>query len=100
MLLAAAVAPMAPDPFVPDPFAPVRLTTVIDDATLCDKVATTLTLLKGVSANALHTSAVPSSWLLRFTKAQVRPPPRILCTIVLGDPLPSLATKAKSSSLL
>src|SRR5947208_1914726 len=54
-----AVAPIAPDPLVPDGSTPVKLSTVIDAATLCDKVAVTVTFDSAVLANARQISAVP-----------------------------------------
>jgi hypothetical protein len=50
---------MAPDPFVPVVSTPVKLITVMDAATFCDKFAVTDTLLLGPAANARHISDVP-----------------------------------------
>jgi len=58
--LAAAVAPIAADPLGPLAFAPPYPTTVIDEATLCERVAVTVTLASGALAMARHISAVPS----------------------------------------
>jgi hypothetical protein len=77
----------------------VKLITVIEDITLCDNVAVTLTLVKVEGAKALQISAVPNWVLVRRTKTQVNPAPVILVTVVLGDDTPSAATKARSSSL-
>ena len=57
--LALPVAPIAPDPFVPEEFTPVKLMTVIDEATLWDSVAVTVTAFNGAVANARQISDVP-----------------------------------------
>jgi len=54
-----AVAPIAPDPPVPVRSTPVKLNTVIDETTLWDRVAVTVTLLSGLDAKAFQISASP-----------------------------------------
>jgi hypothetical protein len=54
------VAPMAPEPPDPDGSAPASVTTVIEAATFCAKVAVTETLAKIAGANARQISAVPN----------------------------------------
>src|SRR5689334_5662000 len=53
------VAPIAPEPFVPDTVTPLKLITVIEETTLCDKVAVTLALLSAVVERARQISDVP-----------------------------------------
>src|SRR5216684_4330169 len=97
--LAEIVAPMAPEPFVPEVSAPVKLTTVMDDNTDCEKVAVTVTLVSAAVAKARQISAVPSCVLVRCTRTQVRLPPATPVTVVVvAVPLPE-DTKASSSSL-
>jgi hypothetical protein len=96
--LAPPVAPMAPDPFVPDGSAPVKVTTVIDDTMLRDRLAVTVTLLKTDGAKVRQISASPGCPLVRFTRAQVKPPPVTLVTVVpplIGE---SAEMNANSSS--
>src|SRR5713226_728999 len=83
--LALLVAPMAPDPFVPELSAPVKLTTVSEEATLCERVAVTAAPERGDVAKARHTSDVPLCTFVRSTSAHVRPPPVTLVTVVF-DP--------------
>ncbi len=99
LAFALAVAPVALLPFVPDGSAPRKVTTVIDDATLCDKVAVTLTLVRADGVNARQISAVPSCTFVRRTKVQVNPAPVTLRTVT---PLlmPSLAMNANRSSFV
>lgn len=65
LLLAAALAPIAPDPLMPDMSTPAKLTTVIDDVTLCERWAVTLIPVNGDGAKARQISAVPICTLLR-----------------------------------
>lgn len=95
--LALAVAPMAPDPPVPLLLAPVKVTTVIDAATLTESVAFTETLLSTEGANARHTSAVPSWVFVRRTSVQVRLAPVMPVTVVLV-PEPGLSAEMNASS--
>ena len=53
------LAPMAPEPLLPVVSTPVKLITVIEEITLCDRVAVTETLLSGAVAKALQISASP-----------------------------------------
>jgi hypothetical protein len=88
---------MAPDPFVPDVSTPVKLTTVIDPAPLCDVVAFTVTLDRGVDAKARQISAVPSCTFVRRTKVQVSPAPVTPVTVTPGDG-PSAEMNASNNS--
>jgi hypothetical protein len=54
------IAPMAPEPFVPEVSTPVKLITVIEETTLCDRVAVTVTALNGAAEKARQISAVPN----------------------------------------
>jgi hypothetical protein len=92
------VAPIAPDPFVPDASAPVKVTTVIDATTFCDRFAATVALLKAVVANARQISASPGCALVRFTSAQVSPPPVTLLTVIPPDAPESAEMNANNSS--
>jgi hypothetical protein len=80
------VAPIAPDPFVPEVSTPVKLITVIDETTLCDSVAVTVTLLKGDGANARQISDVPLCAFVLTASAQLSPPPLTLATVVFAPP--------------
>src|SRR6516164_8272951 len=75
-----AVAPIAPDPLVPVVSTPEKLTTVMDDRTLCDSVAVTLTLLTCGPANARQISDVPLCLFVRTASTHVKPPPVTLVT--------------------
>jgi hypothetical protein len=57
-------APIAPDPLVPEVFTPEKLITVIDEHTLWESVAVTVTLLSVVVAKARQISAVPDCTLV------------------------------------
>jgi len=96
----ATVAPIAAEPLLPDVSAPLNAITVIEEATLWDSAALTVTEDKGLVAWARQISAVPSCLLLRCTRDHVSPPPLIPVTTVLGLVTPSLATKASSSSFV
>src|SRR5467141_2045439 len=78
--LALPIAPIAPDPFVPVVSMPAKLNTVIEDCTLCDRVAVTVTLVRTDGANARQISAEPACVLVRFTRTHVNPPPLIEVT--------------------
>jgi hypothetical protein len=80
--LALLVAPIAPDPLVPEVFAPVKVTTVIEDTTLCERVAVTVTLVNGEAAKARQISAVPLCTFVRSTNTQFRPAPLMPVTVV------------------
>src|SRR3954471_232044 len=82
--LAPPIAPMAPDPLDPDASAPVKLTTVMEERTLCETVAVTVTLERTAGAKARQTSAVPLCAFVRLTSAQVRDPPVTPVTVVLA----------------
>ena len=72
--------------------------TVIDDTTLCERVAVIATLLRGAVAKARQISAVPFCTLVLTTNVHVRPAPEILATVVFVPDLKSVATKANSNS--
>src|SRR4029077_7906877 len=57
--LAGFVAPIAPEPLVPVVSTPVKLITVMEATTLCDRVAVTVVPVKLLGANALQTSEEP-----------------------------------------
>jgi len=92
------VAPIAPEPLVPDELTPVKLMTVIDEETLLDSVAVTMTPLNVEGAKARQISAVPFCVLVRFTRAQVNPAPVRPETVVLVPEAASVAINASSSS--
>jgi len=58
-------APIAPEPLMPEESAPVKLTTVIELATLCESVATTFAFDRRANANARQISAVPRCTFVR-----------------------------------
>jgi hypothetical protein len=91
------VAPIAPDPFVPDVSTPLKLTTVIEAATLWEIVAFTVTLDSFFGAKARQISAVPSCTFVRRTKTHVSPAPLTPVTVTLAD-LASVAMNASSNS--
>jgi hypothetical protein len=78
-----AVAPIAPEPLVPDGSTPLKLITVIEDDTLCERAAVTVTLLSTMGANARQISAVPGRVFVFTTKTQVNPAPVTFVTVVL-----------------
>src|SRR4051794_38158395 len=82
--LAPPIAPIAPDPLDPEVSAPVKLTTVIDERTLCAMVAVTVAFERSAGAKARQISAVPLWALIRFTSIQVRDPPVTPVTVVLA----------------
>jgi hypothetical protein len=83
-LLAAAVAPMAPDPFVPDVSTFAKLTTVIIEETGCESDAVTVTDVSGAAANARQISLVPDCTFARPTRAQGSPAPVTPVTLVFA----------------
>ena len=96
---AVAVAPIAPDPFVPVVSTPVKLTTVIDDCTVCENVAVTVTLLSTAGAKARQISAVPCCVFVLCTNTQVRLAPETpLTVVVVAVPFP-LEINASNNSL-
>jgi hypothetical protein len=90
---------MAPEPFVPEVSTPVKLITVIEETTLCDSVAVTVTALNGEAENARQTSAVPNWTLVLSTRTQVRPAPATPVTVVLAEETLSAEINASRSSL-
>ena len=91
------VAPIAPKP-LELVSTPLKLNTVSDDATLCDSVADTVTLLKVLGENAHQISDVPSCTFVRFTSDHTRPPPATFVTVVLGELVLSVEINANRSS--
>lgn len=77
----------------------MNVTTVIEAATLCDRVAVTVALVKIAGEKARQISDVPSCVLVRFTSVQVRLPPVTPLT-VMPALFPSVATNASSNSLV
>jgi hypothetical protein len=53
------VAPMAPEPFVPEVSTPAKLMIVIEEMTLCERVALTVILLSAEEENARQISEPP-----------------------------------------
>ena len=92
------VAPMAPEPFVPDKLTPAKLTTVMEEPTLLERVAVTVTPVKVEAAKVRQISDVPRCVFVRFTKAQVNPAPVTLETVVLVPDGESVAINASNSS--
>jgi hypothetical protein len=80
------MAPIAPAPFVPEALTPLKLITVIEALTLCERVAVAVMLLRGVAANARQISDVPLCPFVRTTRVQVRPPPEMFETVVFAPP--------------
>lgn len=76
------VAPIAPEPFVPEVSTPAKLITVMEDTTLCDNVADTITLLNEEGANVRQISEVPLCALVLRTSTQVSPAPVTFVTVV------------------
>jgi hypothetical protein len=72
---------------------------VIDETTFCDRFAVTVALLNTAGAKALQISAPPGCAFVRFTSAQVRPPPVTLVTVKPPDTLESAEMNASNSSL-
>jgi hypothetical protein len=52
--------PIAPEPLVPEVSTPLKVITVIDESTLWESVALTVTLLSDEAEKARQISAVPS----------------------------------------
>jgi hypothetical protein len=85
--LALLIAPIAPEPFVPEVSAPVKLITTIEEITLCDSVAVTVTLLRVEEAKARQISDVPLCTFVLTTGTQVKPAPVTLVTVTFApDP--------------
>ena len=78
------VAPIAPEPFEPEVLTPVKLMIVMEAATDWDKVAVTVTLLRGLDANARQISASPLCPFVPTTWTQVRLPPDMFITFVFA----------------
>jgi hypothetical protein len=90
---------MAPEPFVPEVSTPVKLITVIEETTLCDSVAVTVTAFNGEAEKARQISAVPGWTLVLSTRTQVSPAPATLITVVLDEETLSAEINASNSSL-
>jgi hypothetical protein len=85
---------------VPTVLTPLKVITVIEETTLCDKVALTATFFNTDGAKARQISDVPSWTLVLTTRTQVNPAPDTLCTVAFGELRVSVEMKASSSSLL
>jgi hypothetical protein len=72
--------------------------TVIEEATLCEKVAVTVTFVSADAAKARHISDVPLWTFVLTTSAQVKPAPVTLDTTVLVPEIKSVEIKARSNS--
>lgn len=92
------VAPIAPDPLVPVVSVPVKLTTLIEDTTFWERLAVTVTLFNAVVAKARHISAPPGCVFVRFTRAQVNPPPVTPDTVRPPEDAESAEMNASRSS--
>jgi len=71
---------------VPVASTPVNVITVIEETTLCDVVAVTVTLERGEGAKARQISEVPLCVLVLTTGAHMRPAPATPCTVVFVPP--------------
>lgn len=91
------VAPIAPEPFVPEVSTPAKLITCIDETTLWERFAVTEAFVSVLAANARQISEVPICVFVRWTRAQVRPPP-VTLVAVMWDAEASVATSAKTNS--
>src|SRR5690242_10727206 len=90
---------MAPEPLEPVASAPAKLSTEIEDETLCESEAVTETPVRGVEAKARQISASPFWVLVRTAITQVSPPPvTLLTTVFVPDPGASVAIRAARSS--
>jgi hypothetical protein len=78
------IAPIAPEPLAPEVSTPLKLITVSEEATLLDRVAVTVTLLKGEGANARQISDVPRCTFVLTTRAHVSPAPITWVTVVFA----------------
>jgi hypothetical protein len=75
--------------------------TVKDEATLCERVAVTVTFVRTDGAKVRQISAVPRCVFVRFTRTHVSPAPATLVTVVLvPETGASAATNASTNSLL
>src|SRR5712692_212219 len=92
LALPPAVAPTEPDPFVPLVSTPLKLITVIEEATLVESVAVTVTPVSPEGAKARQISAVPLCTFVRTARTQVRPAPVTPFTTVL---VPELGPSAE-----
>jgi hypothetical protein len=92
------VLPIAPEPLVPVVSTPLKLTIVIDAATLCDRVAVTVAEEITPGANARQISVVPSCEFVRLTSAQLTPAPLTPVTVI-PDEFASVAINASNNSL-
>lgn len=104
------VAVGAPDEALPVPVAPIapapapvvstflKLMTVIDETTVWDNVAVTVTLLRGLSAKARQISDVPLCAFVLLTRTQVKPAPATPVTVVAALDTLSPSIKANNNS--
>jgi hypothetical protein len=91
--------PVPVAPTTPEGSTPVKVSTVIDAATLWDRVAVTETFVNAPDANARQISAVPRCTLVLSTNAHVKlAPVTLLTTVFVPDAEASVAMKASSNS--
>lgn len=91
--------PVPVAPTTPEGSTPVKVSTVIDAATLWDRVAVTDTFVNTPDANARQISAVPRCTLVLSTSVHVKLAPFTLLTIVFVPVAEaSVAMKANSNS--
>ena len=93
------VAPIAPEPLVPVMSTPLKLTTVMEDSTFCDRVAVTVTPESSDGAKARQISASPPCTFVLDTNAHVNPAPVMPVTVVLGEEAWSVEMNASNNSL-
>jgi len=91
--------PVPTAPTAPEVFTPLKLITVREESTFCERVAVTVTALRVEDANADQISAVPFCALVLLTRLQERPPPATFVTVAFVDPVLSAGMNASSSSL-
>jgi hypothetical protein len=79
-------------------FTPAKLITAMDETTFWDKLAVTVTPLRGAAAKVRQISADPLCPLALCTRVQVNPPPETLVTVVFVPLMKSVATNARINS--
>jgi hypothetical protein len=96
--LAETFAPIAPAP-LEVVSTPAKLMMVIDESTVCESVAVTVTLDSTAGAKALQISAVPNWSFVRCTNVHVKPAPLTAVTFAPEDNA-SLETNANNNSFV
>lgn len=96
------VAPIAPEPLDPVGSTPAKLITVMDEVTLVEKVAVTVTLLSSAGAKARQISAVPFCVLVLCASTQTRPAPLTELTVtgVVAVPPDTSASRSSFANLV